>query len=141
MGTVEQFLRTPRVYRCGVTPEHASAGADRVYWLMVFEKGARSLRGLDQLPGWAAAFDAEVTIVPEPSAELRSETESWMLNPLHETLWYEVSGGGERVGWQLAVPLWTGLHLRRIAGKRLRALHVVAFIEGEPNFRREWALR
>jgi hypothetical protein len=141
MGTVEQFLRTPRVYCCSVTPEHASAAADRVYWLMVFEKGDRSLRGLDQMPGWAAAFSAELRVVREPPAELRSETESWVLNPLHATLWYQVSGGGECVGWQLAVALWNGLHLRRVAGKRLRSLHVVASIEGEPHFRPEWALR
>jgi hypothetical protein len=143
-GSLEDIIvhqREPKLYLCGATPEHAAAAESRVYWVAVYTQAAKPLKGLDLLGGWAGAFDLELTSLASPPEALRKETAPWFVDPSFSVSWYQVDGGGTGVGWHLAVLLCMALHWRRVAGKRLHALHLVADIEGRLNFRRSWARR
>jgi hypothetical protein len=130
----------PKLYLCGATPEHAAAAGPEVYWLASVERG-RGRADLSGVPAWATAFGLSVHECPDVPDDLRAETTDWFVQPGEfDPTWFRVSGGGERAGFHFAALVYVALHARSVT-KRLHAIHLVADIEGRPNFRKTWHRR
>jgi hypothetical protein len=130
----------PKLYLCAATPEHAETAGESVYWLASLDRRKRR-PDLGEVPGWAAAFGLTLTEVADLTAALRAETAAWFLEPsAFDNVWWQVTGGPRLAGWHFAVLVWLALHARSVV-KPLRAMHLVARIEGQPRFRRTWARR
>ena len=131
----------PKLYVCGVTPEHAASAGTAVYWLASLKKGKRGPAKLTEIPGWAAAFGLTVTELPSVPERLRSETADWFRDPSEfDNVWFEVSGRDDLAGWHFAVLMCVALHARSVV-KRLWAMHLVADLDGRPLNRKMWHAR
>jgi hypothetical protein len=139
---VQLGLRSrPKLYVCGATPEHAGSAGDSVFWLASLEKRQRSAPGLTDVPAWAEGFGLSVTQLSDMPAQLQSETADWFRQPSEfENVWFQIEGGDRSAGFHFAVVTWVALHARSIV-KRLRAMHLVASIQGQPLFRKTWHRR
>jgi hypothetical protein len=126
-----------KLYLCHATPEHAEAAEAAVYWVIGVERAAKRVKGLEEVEGLARRFDLAVSSLQVPEA-LRQETEAWFISPEYDYTWFQVQGGGDGFGFHFAVVLYLALHLRKVAGKRMHCMHLVADIEGKTNHRLQW---
>jgi len=130
----------PKLYLCGTTPEHAEPAGASVFWLASLEKRRRS-SNLAEVPGWAQAFGLSVTELAQIPPQLQSETSDWFRPPSEfDNVWFQVTGADDSAGFHFAVLVWVALHARSVV-KPLRAMHLVARIEGRPLFRKTWHRR
>jgi hypothetical protein len=131
----------PKLYLCGATPEHAESAGTSVFWLASLEKRQRALSDLNEVPRWAEAFGLSVTALSGIPAPLQSETSDWFRQPSEfDNVWLQVAGGDTSAGFHFGVLVYVALHARSVV-KRLRAMHLVAQIEGKPLFRKTWHRR
>lgn len=130
--------KAPRLYLCLASPEHADAAGENVYWMLSYVKGIRELRGLFHLERWAESLGRSLTRLTRIPEALEAETSPWFLDETLTVAWYEVGGASERTGYEFALVLYSALALRKQSGRRLHAMHLVASIEGQPAFRRDW---
>jgi hypothetical protein len=131
----------PKLYVCGATPEHAESAGTSVFWLASLEKRQRAASNLAEVASWAQAFGLSVTELSHIPAQLQSETSDWFQQPSEfDNVWFQVAGGDHSAGFHFAVLVWVALHARSVV-KRLRAMHLVAQIEGRPLFRKTWHRR
>jgi hypothetical protein len=129
--------KKPREYPTSVTFEHVEAAGEDMYWLLDRQPGKSSLKGLDTLQQGAAAFGLAVEPVDEVCTEMMNEVRPWFTD-LSRMAWFRVSGGRALAGWQLAMMYYCAMHLKMLAGKRMRSMHLVAQIEHHPRLRRQW---
>jgi hypothetical protein len=127
-----------RIYLCSVTPEHAEAAGGLVYWVVGCHRGKEELKGIATLPVWGPHFSLRVDRVTDIPTGIRQETAPWFISPEYEYTWFHISGGGEGLEYNFAVVVYLGLHLRKVAGRRLHCMHLVADMEGKPNARITW---
>jgi hypothetical protein len=131
----------PKLYLCGATPEHAESAGTSVFWLASLEKRRRTSSDLTEVPRWARPFGLSVTVLSGMPDQLQSETSDWFRQPPEfEDLWFQVAGGDNSAGFHFGVLVYVALHARSVV-KRLRAMHLVAQIEGKPLFRKTWHRR
>jgi hypothetical protein len=134
------IVKRPRIYNTGVSYEHAASAGDAVYWLVRTKpKGKkRTLAACSQLPEWGRAFVFDVTPIADPPGDLLAETAPWFGNSDEESTWFEVSHTDKGLGLNFAVVGYLGHLLRHVIGPSFNSMHLIAQIEGEPNFRRRW---
>lgn len=139
---VQLGLRSrPKLYLCAATPEHAESAGTSVFWLTSLERRKRRPSALAEIRGWALAFGLCIMELSETPDRLRLETADWFGSPpAFDDMWYEVSGDGSSAGFHFAVLVYLALHARSVI-KQLRAMHLVANIEGQPLFRKTWHRR
>lgn len=131
----------PKLYLCGATPEHADSAGASVFWLASLEKRQRRSSNLAEVPRWAQAFGFSVTELATIPPQLQCETSDWFRQPSEfDNVWFQVVGDGNSAGYHFAVLVWVALHARSVV-KQLRAMHLVAQIEGQPLFRKTWHRR
>jgi hypothetical protein len=131
----------PKLYLCATTPEHVASAGTSIFWLAALERRKRRPPALAELPGWASAFGLSVAELEDIPERLRSETAGWFGDPpAFDDVWYQVSGGGNSVGFHFAVLVYLALHTRSVV-KPLQAMHLVANIEGGPLYRKTWHRR
>jgi len=141
-GSEVGIVKKPPNIRPGLSFEHADSAADKLHWVVRFKrsrKPASELKELSSAPDWALHFGLEARrLTSAPPEALQAETDPWFTDPEYESAWFEVSGGGDGVGYQFAVVVYIGNHLRWVAGPRIESMHLIAQIEGKPNPRRTW---
>lgn len=121
-----------------MTPEHlGSLGTDRIL-LVVPRIKRRSLKHLEQLPEWFDAFGVCVDNSPcDVSEVLGDEMPQWFTDPSRTIFGFRMSGGEDNAAWQTAVAYYVAEYWdTQVRG--LQSIHVVANIEGEPCFRKNW---
>jgi len=131
----------PKLYICSFSPENVESDPDSVYWVVNYKKGRKEITGLNEVPTWAKSFGLSVTRLPECPQLLREETSDWFRNPENEFAWYQVQDSKPLAGLAFAIVMYIGLHLRKVAGSRMRSMHLLSGIEGKPNMRKHWARR
>jgi hypothetical protein len=109
-----------------------------VYWLLSYRRSRIRLPGLSDLPKWAMHFGIQVTPLSQVPPQLEQEVACWFSNPEFELCWMQIQPPNNRLGFNFAVLLYLALHLRKVGGKRVQAMHLVANIEGKPNNRKNW---
>ena len=120
------------------TAEHADCLSDERLLLVVPKENRKSLKLMDQLPGWFDAFDVEITTPAlEPPKPLREEMHDWFSNPDRTLFAFRMSGGVPNAAWQLAVVYYVAEYWD-VHARGLDSVHFVANIEGKPNFRKNW---
>jgi hypothetical protein len=139
LNALEGKPRT-RNYVCSATPENIEAEPDSHYWVVAFE-GKKEPNGLGELPTWALQFGLDVSRIAGVPQALREETSDWFRNPGQTFVWYVVRDCKPLVGYCFAIVVYLALHLREIAGRRMRSMHMLAGIEGKPNVRKLWPRR
>jgi hypothetical protein len=124
-----------------VTAEHAGClGGERIL-LVVPKANRKSLKLLDQLPRWFDAFGVAIEgPLPEVPAGLREEMGDWFGDPDRPMLAFRMTGGEANAAWQLAIIYYIAEYWDTHA-RGLDTVHLVADIEGHPNFRRNWTSR
>jgi len=131
----------PKLYLCGATPEHAESAGTSIFWLASLEKRRRARSDLAEVPRWASAFGLSVTVLAGVPEQLRAETTDWFLEPAEfDYVWFQVASSDRSAGYHFAVLVYVALHARSVV-KPLRAMHLVADIEGRPLFRKTWHRR
>jgi hypothetical protein len=101
----------------------------------------REVRGLDQIPEWSRAFGVDLRRLDDVPSEVLAETDPWFTGDEHESAWYSATCADSGLGFQFAVVVYVGNHLRHVAGAAMDSMHLVARIEGRPNFRHRWNRR
>jgi hypothetical protein len=134
--------RKPKEYECTITFEHVDVAGANIYWLVVHTRRRGEIKGLDEVPAWAAGFGLHVERVDAVDESIQREAVDWYADPVwkpadRKFVWYRVSGGSSGAGFQFAVLVYIALHLRMVGGSRLNAMHLVAQIEGEPHCMRD----
>ena len=119
-----------------ITAEHAHTIGDARYLLVVPRKNRRSLKLIDQIPTWFETFGVDVleTEIPET---LTGEISCWFDDPRRPMYAFEMRGGEDNAAWQMAITAYVAEHWD-VHALGLDTLHVVAAIDGEPNFRQNW---
>ncbi|HEY4308631.1 MAG TPA: hypothetical protein VGN12_04180 [Pirellulales bacterium] len=139
LNALEGKQRT-RNYLCSATLENIEAEPESHYWVIAYE-GKSEPDGLGDLPTWARCFELEVSRAESISQPLRQETSDWFRNPKQSFAWYTVRNYKPLVGYCYALVVYLALHLRKIAGRRMRSMHMLASIERKPNIRKFWPRR
>jgi hypothetical protein len=136
-------VKKPPNFRPGLSYEHADAAGDIIYWVVRFKRARNSsnkVKGLESVPDWARHFGLEAKRLDSgPPDALRAESDSWFPNREFESAWFEVRGDGDSVGFQFAVLVYVGNHLRWVGGPRVISIHLVAQIEGRPSICQDWS--
>ena len=106
--------------------------------LVVPRPRRKTVKRVDELPDWFAAFGVRVEAFPPRLwAALREHWESWFSDPARTLLAFRVSGGEDDAAWQTAVTYYIAEYWdTQVRG--LDSVHFVADIDGRPCFRRNW---
>jgi hypothetical protein len=137
---LEDGKRLP-VYNTSLSYENADAAGEGVHWIVRYRrpKGRhREIRGLQQIPDWSRAFAVEVRRLDDAPAEVLAESAPWFAGDDNESAWYSATCADSGLGFHFAVLIYVGNHLRHVAGAAMDSMHLVARIEGRPNFRCRW---
>jgi hypothetical protein len=137
----EWYLLTgkkPKLYVCGASVEHVESDPESVYWLIVYKKAKRRLKGLDDVPHWAEGFGLTVTDLESVPQRIAEETADWVVDPQWNSAWFSVQGDNDLVGYNFAIALYIGLRLQRVAGPQMACIHSVSQLETKINVRRNW---
>lgn len=120
------------------TAEHVDCLDGMRYLLVVPRANRRSIKLMDQLPAWFGTFGVTIGApTAEVPAILRAEMHDWFGDPGRTMFALPMSGGEPNAAWQLAVVYYVAEYWdTRASG--LDSMHLVANIEGEPNFRKNW---
>lgn len=121
-----------------VTVEHLDALAERRFLLVVPRARRRSLEAMDRLPDWFHAFG--ISVAPpcsETLPTLRQEMRDWFDDPGRLMHALPMTGGEEDAAWQLAAVCYVAQHWETKA-RGLNSVHLLANVEGGPNFRKNW---
>jgi hypothetical protein len=129
--------KRPALYTCGASTEHVESAGQSVYWVLCVA-GARKIKGLESLPEWAGSFGIKVDRSAEVPADVLTDSGAWFADSACDRIWFDVSGGGDGVGYHFAVLVYLAYHLRRTAGRSVVSVHLLADIEGKPNVCRFW---
>jgi hypothetical protein len=121
-----------KYYPFGASGEHTEAAGDAVFWLLRVRPSKRSIKGLSDLPQWAKHFGIDVTPVSDVPQKVLDEVAQWR-DPEREQYWFKVEKGGDVFDWQFAAMLYCGLHLVYVGGPRVRSMHIISTIQGEPG--------
>lgn len=125
-----------RFQSCYATLENADSCADETYWVVEVKPGKAANRILESIPEAAREFDLDLDRVVDVPQALQEETREWFVDATFHREWYRVSNASQRVGLNFAIIVFCGLHFRNLAGGScLRAVHLLASIEGRPNVR------
>jgi hypothetical protein len=127
-----------RFQPCSVTPENVDCCGDDIYWI-VDVKSVKSLRRIREALGAVAAdFQFQLDWLPDVPPNLTNETSDWFKGATVKQEWCRVSGASQGVGMNFAITVFCALHVRNLAyvGPSIRAIHLVASIEGRPNVRK-----
>ena len=133
------MAKRPKLYVPSASIEHADSAGQDVYWMVEFLEGKQEIRGLNDVSTWAQHFQYHVERLDGMPTSLREETSSWFSNPSFRFAWFRVQSKDEGAGYQFAVMLYIALHLRKVAGRRMQSMHLVAQVEGRPNARKNWS--
>jgi hypothetical protein len=139
-----QFLsgKKTKLYLCSASLEHVEGDPKKIYWVVGYKKAKREIKTLGEIGTWAHHFKLEIRRLPHVPEDLRQEVAPWFISPVYEYVWFDVSGGGEGIGFHFAVVVYVAFHLRKVAGPRIDCMHLVSDIEGKPNVRsRFWPRR
>lgn len=140
LGSLGGGKRT-RVYNIALSYENADAAGESVYWIVRFRrpKGrSREVQGLRQIPEWSQALGVEVRRLDDVPADVLLETAPWFAGDNNESAWYNATCDDSGLGFQFAVLVYVGNHLRHVAGAAMDSMHLVARIESRPNFWCRW---
>lgn len=134
------IVKKPRIYNTSASYEHAEGAGDAVYWLVRFRPKGRkkALAASGEVPGWGRAFGCEVTPIADPPADLLAETSPWFGNADEESAWFRAKHDDAGLGLNFAVVGYLAHHLRHVVGPSFASMHLVAQIEGTPNYRKRW---
>jgi hypothetical protein len=133
--------KRPRNYNTPLSYEHVDSAGDGVFWVARHKRPrgrSRGLAGLVDVPEWSSAFGVQARRLDGPPAGVLEETEAWFTNPQYESQWFRAESQDTGLGYQFAVLVYIGNHLRHVAGPAMDSMHLMARIEGQPNFRRRW---
>ena len=122
-------------YQLGSSVEHIESMPDSIFWLIGFKpsKTMKEIRGLGDIPVWGEHFGLEVERLSELPEEVREETAHWLNTKDNQYAYFSVKGGGNGFGYHFAVAVYIGYHLCVVAGRRMRYIHLLSSIEGEPH--------
>jgi hypothetical protein len=137
--------RPPKVYDlCYISFEHAESAGESLYWVVDFT-GKKEIAGLDEVSGLANGFGLEANRPEAEPPELASEVpellalgSDWYSWLDHRLVWYRVSGGREGIGYQFAIIVYVALHLRKVAGRAFKTMHLIGQVETKARFRSKW---
>lgn len=134
----EYPTRDGRKFRsCYATPENIDCCPNDIYWVVEVKPGNAANRLLESIPDVATEFGLDLDRTPSIPQALKEETRDWFIDATFSRHWYRVSNASPRVGLNFAITVFCGLHFRNLAGGScLRAVHLVASIEGRPNARK-----
>jgi hypothetical protein len=122
---------------CSTTPENVDCCGDDVYWVLEPGPMRSATRLLESLREVAMDFQVQLDWLPDPPDSLKKETSGWFKDASLRQEWCRVSSVSQGVGLNFAVTVFCALHVRNLPiGSRLRAVHLVASIEGRPNVRK-----
>ncbi len=135
-----------RFRSCYTTPENVDGCEDEVYWVVDAKPTKSVNRLLEAFREVAIGFQVQLHWLPDAPPILKTETADWFLDASLTQKWCRVSNVSEGVGLNFAVLAFCALHVRNLAiGSCVRAVHLVASIEGRPTIRRafwsQWRLR
>jgi hypothetical protein len=136
--------KRPRVYNTALSYENADAAGEGVHWIVRYRRPksrGREIRGLRQIPDWSRAFGMEVRRLDNAPVEVLAETAPWFAGDDNESAWYSATCADSGLGFQFAVLVYVGNHLRHVAGAAMDSMHLVARIGGRLNFRCRWNRR
>ena len=129
-----------RNYNTSLSYEHVDAAEESVYWIVRYKRPrARELLGLEELPEWSKAFGVKARRLDMPPGKVAAETEPWFTNPGYQSAWFQTTCDDTGLGYQFAVLVYIGNHLRHVGGASMDSMHLIAQIEGRPNFRHRWS--
>lgn len=134
----EYPTRDGRRFRwCYTTPENVDCCEDEIYWVVDAKPTKSASRVLDALREVAMDFQVQLDWLPDAPPALKTETADWFLDATLRQEWCRVSSVSQGVGLNFAVTVFCALHVRNLAiGSSVRAIHLVASIEGRTNVRK-----
>ena len=127
-----------RHYVCSFSPENIESDPESQFWVVRTKKGRSEMEGLRELPQWAFHFDLHVSRLDGCPEHLARETASWFCHSDRQYIWYKVNGFDPKAGLCFAIVVYIGLHLARVGGKRMAAMHMLSGIDGKPNICQMW---
>lgn len=130
-----------KVYLCSPTIEQIQSDPEGIYWVVGYKVGSRRLNGLADIAKWARAFDMIVEPLEQIPELVQQETTDWFRNPDYEFSWLRVATENRGAGYNFAVALYIGLHLRFVAGPRFSYMHLLAALQSPVNIRSHWTHR
>lgn len=132
-------IKPPKLYIPRVTVEHTEQAGDDVYVLLLSKPSKQVLPGLSELPAGFLPFGLELIPVQEAAPALQAQIAQWCVNMQEATQhWFTLTGDAPGIGYLFAVMLYVTFHLRKVAGVRLKSAHLLANIEGKPNYMYRW---
>jgi len=121
---------------CSTTPENVDWCENDIYWVMDAKPTKSTIRLQDALGSVAADFQVQLDWLPDAPPPLKEETRDWFLDTTMKQQWCRVSNIPRGVGLNFALTVFCALHASNyVGGSNIRAIHLVASIEGRPNIR------
>lgn len=136
----EGILKRPREYTCRASIEHVDSVGEDVFWLIDYTPARNLMKGLDAISAIGESFGLHIEEVKteDMPKNILEETDPWFPNR-NTMLWYSVKSTYSGAGLHFALMYYCALHLRSIASRRMRSMHLIAQIEGQPHIRRQWS--
>lgn len=121
---------------CYVTPENVDWCENDIYWVMDAKPTKSTIHLQDALGSVAKDFRVHLRWLPDAPLPLKEESRDWFLDKTMKQHWCHVSGIPRGVGLNLALTVFCAVHASNyVGGSNIRAIHLVASIEGRPNIR------
>lgn len=131
-----------KYYPLTTSAEHIECMPMSIFWLIGTKQQKKEIVGISQVNEWAAYFNLEANLLQEPPESLYNETSHWLnLFEKRKYHWFEIKGDTDSFGYHYAVMLYIGYHLAFVAGRRMKAIHLLSSIEGKPDCYSGWLKR
>ncbi|MBN1125285.1 MAG: hypothetical protein JXA82_09770 [Sedimentisphaerales bacterium] len=139
-GSLYRFDKPPKNPMLYCSVEHTDCLIDsEMYWLVTGRSPGKS-EMLYELPTWAKAFDVDLKIVSKVDSALEEFIKSWVPDKLKH-VWLRLTSNNRGLGFHFAVLMYFGFHLATTEKRRMKSMHLLADIEGEPKLfsnRKDW---
>ena len=129
-----------RVYNTALSYENADAAGEGVHWIVQYSRPRRPGSGDPRAAAdrRSRAFGVDVRRLGDAPRPGAGGNGPWFAGDDNESTWYSATSADSGLGFQFAVLVYVGNHLRHVAGAAMDSMHLVARIEAEPNFRCRW---
>jgi len=128
-------------YLCPISTEHVEAAGSRIYWMMEFKGAEPGGNYVDEVKSLGLGFGLQISSLSSDPDLPGNDTPAWVADATHKRRWFEVSGGGNRLGYQFAIMGYVALHMAWRLKNKIGWFHMIAAIQGEPHVRRNKGVR